>query len=139
VISQIQKMPPKPSHSLGVQGSQRFHHSSGATEEAAHALDRGRPLPVPHLITKPRQLDTNCGRRTSVNLCENVRYVRTHLLYGPKTHTNVEPIEDISGSLWNCPLDHAFETIGSVGEDRHAGLFGPAVVLQCCFDEFPST
>jgi hypothetical protein len=83
--------------------------------------------------------DTNRGRRTSVNLFENVRYVRTHLLYGPKTHTNVKPIEDISGSLWNCPLDHAFETIGSAGEDRHAGLFGPAVVLHCRFHEFPST
>jgi len=46
VISQIHKMLPKPSHSLGVQGLQRFDLSSSATEEAAHALDRGRPLSV---------------------------------------------------------------------------------------------
>ena len=43
------------------------------------------------------------------------------------------------GSLWNCPMGHAFETIGSVGEDCHAELFGPAMVLQCRFHVFPST
>jgi hypothetical protein len=84
VISQIHKVLPKPFHSLGVHGSQGFDDSSSATVYAAHPLDHCRPLSVPHLITKPWKLDPNRGRSSSVDISQSVRYVRAHLLNGPK-------------------------------------------------------
>src|SRR5450759_462401 len=98
-------MLPKALHPLCIRRSKSTCDISCPEVHTAHAMDRGSPLPVPHLIPDLGMLQSNHRGNGRVGMFQHIGHFGARLLNGSQTHADGKPIENILMGL----SDYGFE------------------------------